>query len=411
MMSSISEASKEDENEKDTNEKIVNINITNKNFFNIKMAKIKDEIKDYIIDKYAKIIYKQNKELERIKKQYDDLVKKSSNILKIIINNKMINDKTDKNKNINLDSTSNSHLNEYKIDNYNSEKGSLKNLNKFVKNKTYNRVNKNIDINNDQLTFINMKKKNSYKVSNNNNNINKTMVSNKIINSNRINKKIIDFSNKENISNITNINKNNKNHININYLKELNDKDYKKIKFIKQKLLNNNNNGQLNTEINVNFKQKSYNINSNRNKKIENKNNINKNKAMTNSSSSFYSKNYTSFNTPRKMRENELKINNQIVSVPSTLNIRNIILNEKYGTKLNPISNFNVNELSNNNKVEEQIEGDILHRRFFSHNNSFIKNQNENEINGIGEKKDFIDEKSQIIFNPKFISFLNRYDH
>lgn len=74
-MSSISEASKEDENEKDTNEKIVNINVTNKNFFNIKMAKIKDEIKDYIIDKYAKIIYKQNKEIERIKKLYDDLVK------------------------------------------------------------------------------------------------------------------------------------------------------------------------------------------------------------------------------------------------------------------------------------------------------------------------------------------------
>jgi hypothetical protein len=407
MMSSISEASKEDENEKDTNEKIVNINITNKNFFNIKMAKIKDEIKDYIIDKYAKIIYKQNKELERIKKQYDDLVKKSSNILKIIINNKMINDKVDKNKSINLDNTTNSYINEYKIENNNSEKGSFKN--KFVKNKTYNRINKNIDISNDQLAFINMKKKHSYKAINNNNNFNKTMVSNKIINSNRINKKIIDFTNKENISNISNLNKN---HININYLKELNNKDYKKIKFIKQKLLNNTNNGLLNTEININFKQKPNNINSNRNKRIDNKNNINTNKGMTNSSSSFYSKNYTSFNTPRKMKENELKINNQIVNVPSSLNIRNIILNEKYGMKLNPISNFNVNELNNiTNKVEEQVEGNIIHRRFFSHNNSFIKNQNENEINGIGEKNDFIDEKSQIIFNPKFISFLNRYDH
>lgn len=410
-MSSISEASKEDENEKDTNEKIVNINLTNKNFFNLKMAKIKDEIKDYIIDKYAKIIYKQNKELERIKKQYDDLVKKSSNILKIIINNKMISDKVDKSKNYNLDNTTNSHINDYKIDNYNSEKGSLKNLNKYVKNKTYNRVNKNFDIGNDQLTFINMKKKHSYKSNNNINNINKTMASNKIINSNRINKKIIDFTNKENISNISNMNKNSKNHININYLKELNNKDFKKIKFIKQKLLNNNNNGQLNTDINLTFKQKSNIINNNRNKKIENKNNVNKNKAMTNSSSSFYSRHYTSFNTPRKMKENELKMNNQIFNVPSSLNIRNIILNEKYGTKLNPISNFNVNELNNNNKVEDQTDVDIIHRRFFSHNNSFIKNQNENEINGIGEKTDFIDEKSQIVFNPKFISFLNRYDH
>ena len=323
----------------------------------------------------------------------------------------MINDKTDKNKNINLDNTTNGHINEYKIDNYNSEKGSLKNLKKFVKNKTYNRVNKNIEIGNDQLMFINMKKKHSYKFINNNNNINKTMVSNKIINSNRINKKIIDFTNKENIGNISNMNKNNNNHLNINYLKELNDKDYKKIKFIKQKLLNNTNNVQLNTEININYKQKSNNINSNRNRKIENKNNINKNKAMTNSATSFYSKNYTSFNTPTKMKENELKINNQIFNVPSTLNIRNIIINEKYGPKLNPISNFNVNELYNNNKVEEQVEGNIIQRRFFSHNNSFIKNQNEKEINGIGEKNDFIDEKSQIIFNPKFISFLNRYDH
>lgn len=70
----------------------------------------------------------------------------------------MLNDKTDNNKNLNLENTTNNHINEYKIDNYNSEKGSFKNLNKFVKNKTYKRVNKNFDINNDQLTFINMKK-------------------------------------------------------------------------------------------------------------------------------------------------------------------------------------------------------------------------------------------------------------
>ena len=55
------------------NQNINNNNIfTDDNYkyiFNLKMNKIKDEIKDYIIDKYTKKIIEQNKEIIHIKNQ------------------------------------------------------------------------------------------------------------------------------------------------------------------------------------------------------------------------------------------------------------------------------------------------------------------------------------------------------
>jgi 5-bromo-4-chloroindolyl phosphate hydrolysis protein len=52
------------------------------------MNKIKEEIKDCVIDRYLKKIIEQNKEINDIKNQLEDLTKKYINIIKLMINNK-----------------------------------------------------------------------------------------------------------------------------------------------------------------------------------------------------------------------------------------------------------------------------------------------------------------------------------
>ena len=407
MMSSISEDSKEDENEKETNEKIININLIDRNLFNIKMSKIKEEIRDYIIDKYYNIIYKQNKEIEKIKKEYDDLVKKSSNILKIVINNKMQNEKNDENNIKDYNYNNNQIIEQNKVV-LSSEKEKIKLIKKYSKEKNhwqkkiFNKNHKRIERNNEGHSYVNKKKISSSKIKKLNN-FNNSVVFNRKCNSNRFFIRTIDSVDKENINNNSNLN--NKTQVNNNYLKEINKKDFNKIKFIKQKLLNSSIKNLLSKDFEVNFKTKKGFNNNTRNKKFEVQNNLNKIKVINNNS--FKPKNKTSFNTPKKNKENNLK-NNKLFGQLSSFNVIQDNKSEN-NIKFNPVTNFYINEFVNNDKSKEKKSNKTFHGRFFSVNNSIIKQNERNIIICSFNKID--NEKSSIIYNPKFDSFLNRCEN
>ena len=418
-MSSISEESKEEENEKDTNEKIININILDKNYLKSKMIKIKEEIKDYVIDKYINIIYKQNKEIEKIKKDYNELLINTSNILKIVINNKiLIKDEKEKIKKSsifkiidNYDSNNNKNNNK----NFNTDRSTFKNINnKNIKvnpihngkNKTFYKNNKSIEMNKEQIININKRKKSSSKI--NNSNVDNLIFSKSNRNF-RTNIDINDKENKENINNNTNIRlKNHINHINIDYLRELNNKDLQKIKYIKQKLLDTTiNKIFLNNDIEINYNPKKNKVNNNRNRIYVFRKDLFKNKKYNHS-----------FNTPRKIKEIINKKNKIYhASSSSSFNIKKGIKSENI-IKNNQIDNNNsnsINEFIYSDRDEEQMEFNTYQERFFSHNNSFINNSNERNIliGSFNKKNENEGERnySQLMYNPKFNSFLNRCEH
>ena len=399
IISSISEESNEDENEKEISEKIQISNKNNRKFLSTKILKIKEEIKDFVINRYIKIIYKQNKEIEMIKKKYEDLLKSSSHILKIIIDKKILNNENSKHSIEKNNSSKNKFI-----------KVSKNTINANTLNKNINRTNKKIKINKEELSYINKKKKSIYKKNKyKNKNTNKSFFSN----SNRIFKRRINLDDKENINNNCNFNYNfnNKSQINIDYLKELNKKDLKKIKFIKQKLLNTTINNNILNNIEINFNPKKNKINNhNRNAKLQNINKNNKNIK----NNSFCCGNRNNYNTPKNIegikKHNKISKNNS--SYYFNNNNINKIKSQKYIIKNNPIRSFYINEFMKSDKEEEDIEFNSYHGRYFSYNNSFLKNSNQNLLlaSFINYKKDTDDDKNQI-YNPKFNTYLNRYNH
>ncbi len=313
------------EEEKQFTQKIKYFNNTN-NIFIQKMSKIKEEIKDFVIDKYINIIYKQNKEIELVKKKYEELLKKSSKILKIIITKNMLsNDNVQKNRDV--------------IENNCCTKT------KIIKNSSKNGIKNN----NNKI------KKNKYKLYNN-----KSICSNSYRNYKSFNRSIDD--DKENVNN-----HNNKSQINIDYLKELNKKDLKKIKFIKQKLLNSSINKNKLNHLEINFHPLKNNIKNKRNDKIRNVVYL---KQIKNNS--FCYKNINNFNTPKGIKEN-IKKYKKVNKNNSSNIIRNKINNDTY-IIYNKMNNISLNEFFGPNKNEEIIQNKIYHKKFFSINNSFIKN-------------------------------------
>ena len=222
MMSIISENSKEECIEISTEKQSFNNN--RKYSINIKISKIKDQIKDVVISKYIDIIIKQNKEIENFKQKYNELNEKLSYILKFFL-------------------THNS------------------NSCKIIKNKiNYSLFN---DINKQKNTS---QSKNQSK----NKNINLKKVSNSK-NKNKQNFLCLNQENKENI----NLNRSGIN-INQDYLNKLNKKDMKKINSIHQKILHGQtfrekiiNNSFLDTSNNNIIKKNSIQINTKKEKLIQ----------------------------------------------------------------------------------------------------------------------------------------------
>ena len=249
IISSISEESSLEGNEREYVGKIINMDKNNQNLIIFKMSKIKDEIKNSVIDRYYNIICKLNKENQAIKKKYDDLLKKTQDLLKIIkTQNNFEDEKIDKNKRIAV--TENNYCfvgKKGKFQKYNSLRNklikvSLNSINES-KNISMNKTNKSIEINKQQIYYLNKRK-----------NKNKSV----FCCSNGSLKRTIDLGNKENINKNYNNNYDyqNKNQININYLKELNKKDLQKMIFIKQKIINTALNKNILNNIQVNLSQK-----------------------------------------------------------------------------------------------------------------------------------------------------------
>ena len=154
---------------KSINEQNINNNIfTDDNYkyiFNLKMTKIKEEIKDYIIDKYIMKIIEQNKEITKLKKELEDLTKSYINIIKILIENKNINlFDSDNINNYILDLTD---KNEFFLNNKqfkNGIKSFIKKSNyEFKKNSTKNNFNK---MNNKCINSYDRKKNKIYNFNN-----------------------------------------------------------------------------------------------------------------------------------------------------------------------------------------------------------------------------------------------------
>jgi hypothetical protein len=240
-----------------------------KYIFNLKMNKIKEEIKDCVIDKYLNKIIEQNKEIIDIKNQLEDLTKKYVNIIKLMINNK--------NCMKMMDNNNQSFINRY-IYKKKDKTSSVKNLQQ-KKNLSYN--NNNYNNYNDKLISIEKNSIEHYKKSKQSkfydNNVNLEKKKN--------NRKI--YENKENINYNFNINASASN---INYLQELNKKDLKKINDIhnilkaskvpkrnlkiKQLQLNNFKNSEINKSIDINEKENKS--------TLYNKNDLNDKKSKTN---------------------------------------------------------------------------------------------------------------------------------
>ena len=250
-----------------------------KYIFDLKMNKIKEEIKDYIIDKYTKKIIEQNKEIINIKNQLDNLTKKYIDMIKLIIN-------------------------KYNI---------------YIKDNNYTYNNKNKDIYLSEINKINLEKNNGNK----NNKIRyypNNLEKNKIFNTNKNkineNKKNIKYNLNLNLNN-NNYNINNYNN-NFNYLNELNKKDLKKISNIQ---------GQLKTTNITNNKLKIKKFNS-----LKNKNSYSK---IYNS----YSKIYNSYNNKINKKDiNKINTNEKKNKIKERYSPHNICFNteeNKYKNKKN----------------------------------------------------------------------------
>mgnify|MGYP006873030264 CR=1 FL=1 len=382
-----------------------------KYIFNLKMNKIKEEIKDYVIDKYLNKIIEQNKEINDIKSQLEDLTKKYINIIKLMINNKSC-------MNI-MDNNNQSFINRYI---YKKDKSSSI---KKIQQRKNNSCNKN---NNDKLisieknTIDHHKKSNESKFYDNNINLEK-----------KKRKRNTYDSNKENISYNLNINSSASN---INYLKELNKKDQKKINDIhnilkasripkrnlkvKQLQLNSAKNNEINRSINFNENENKSTLYSridlNDSKKMKTNKHRNKIKQKIN-------KNCLYFNTEENQDKTYMHKKKFSLNINSRLKdrlFRELKGNYKNFMTLNSIEEYNKTDI-NENENENQSASNLIynynknkkeHKRFktffyqfkkinSSFNESFKDNTSDNNL--------FEDRiKSKFVCNPIFGSFLNR---
>jgi hypothetical protein len=385
-----------------------------KYIFNLKMNKIKEEIKDCVIDKYLNKIIEQNKEINDIKNQLEDLTKKYVNIIKLMINNK--------NCMKMMDNNNQSFINRY-IYKKKDKTSSVKNLQQ-KKNFSYN--NNNYNNFNDKLISIEKKSIEHYKKSKQSkfydNNVNLEKKKN--------NRKI--YENKENINYNFNINASASN---INYLQELNKKDLKKINDIhnilnaskvpkrnlkiKQLQLNNFKNSEINKSIDINEKENKS--------TLYNKNDLNDKKSKTNKHRNKIkqkiNKNCLYFNTEEN--QNRTHIHRKKFSLNINSGLKDRLFKELRGNynnfiTLNSIEEYNQtdwNENENENKSASNLMYNYNkkkkeHKRFktffyqfkkinSSFNESFKDNTSENNL--------FEDKiKSKFVCNPIFSSFLNR---
>ena len=379
-----------------------------KYIFNLKMNKIKEEIKDCVIDKYLNKIIKQNKEINDIKNQLEDLTKKYINIIKLMINNKSCMNM--------MDNSNQSFINRY-IYKKKDKSSSIKNIGQ-KKNSNYNN-NKLISI--EKNTIEHRKKSNESKIYDNNINLGK-----------KKNKRNI-YENKENINYNLNINVSASN---INYLQELNKKDLKKIndihnilkasKFPKRNLkvkelkLNSVKNNEINRSLNSNENENKSNlynrIDLNDSKKIKSNKHRNKIKQKIN-------KNCLYFNTEEN--QNRTHIHRKKFSLNINSGLKDRLFKELRGNynnfiTLNSIEEYNKTD-SNENENENQSASNLIynynknkkeHKRFKTFfyqfkkiNNSF----NESFKDNTSENNLFEDKiKSKFVCNPIFGSFLNR---
>ena len=349
-----------------------------KYIFNLKMNKIKEEIKDYIIDKYTKKIIEQNKEIIHIKNQLEELTKKYINIIKLMIENK--------NK-VNINTLDNINY----INNIINKNELLFNNNNSYKKIISNKVNKE-EKDKKQIFFNNLEK-----IINNNIDIN-----------------INPYEKKRN--KIYNLKTNN-----MNYLKELNKKDLKKLNSIKveikkakasKDILNNENNSDINKIMNIknDFKYKKIPnvINLKNNSKIK----INKNRNKKNENIII---NYLTINTDDK------KLNKKKFSFRMNSTVKNKFF--KINTNFN---NYSISKSIENNKIEKNEITNSTEKKYYkskfnnfkklfykfgkinsSFNDSFkqnsIENQNQNLLNNTVQSK--------YDCNPVFSSFLDRIDN
>ena len=382
-----------------------------KYIFNLKMNKIKEEIKDCVIDKYLKKIIEQNKEINDIKNQLEDLTKKYINIIKLMINNKSCMNM--------MDSNNQSFINRY-IYKKRDKASSIKNIQQR-KDCNYNNNNNDKLISIEKNTIEPRKKSYESKLYENNINLEKKKNNRKT------------YENKENINYNLNINSSASN---INYLKELNKKDLKKINDIhnilkaskipkrnlkvKQLQLSNFKNNEINRSINFNENENKstlYNRSElNDSKKIKTNKNRNKIKQKIN-------KNCLYFNTEEN--QNRTHIHRKKFSLNINSGLKDRLFKELRGNynnfiTLNSIEEYNQtdwNENENENKSASNLMYNYNkkkkeHKRFktffyqfkkinSSFNESFKDNTSENNL--------FEDKiKSKFVCNPIFSSFLNR---
>ena len=390
-----------------------------KYIFNLKMNKIKEEIKDCVIDKYLNKIIQQNKEINDIKNQLEDLTKKYINIIKLMINNKTCMNM--------MDNSNQSFINRY-IYKKKDRSSSIKNI---QQRKSYN-YNYNYNNNNDKLisieknTIEHRKKSNESKFYDNNINLGK-----KKNNRNT-------YENKENISYNLNINTSASN---INYLQELNKKDLKKINEIhnilkaskipkrnlkvKQLKLNSFKNNEVNRSLNFNENENKstlYNRSDlNDSKKIKTNKHRNKIKQKIN-------KNCLYFNTEEN--QNRTHIHRKKFSLNINSGLKDRLFKELRGNynnfiTLNSIEEYNKTDSNENESQNQNQSASNLiynynknkkeHKRFKTFfyqfkkiNNSF----NESFKDNTSENNLFEDKiKSKFVCNPIFGSFLNRNEN
>ena len=350
---------------------------TNDNYkfiFNLKMNKIKEEIKDYIIDKYRNKIIEQNKEINNIKKQLEDLTKKYISIIKLMIN---------KDKNTNYINIEDNDSYKKELSNY------INNNNTFflTNNNQYENIINNKSNINEKKEKINKDKKPSI------NNLKNNFICNKIKNR---------FKNKNNNNNDLKKNK-------INYLKELNKKDLKKIKDIRKEIKktidsnNNLNNDFNNTMYCIDSKNKFFSNKTNQkgNEKIKIKINKNRNKKNEN-----IIINYLTFNTENKENIADNKSYKKINIIKRNTGIKKRLLSQFNGNCNNftmtnltqdyiDNNKFNLSSQKSQNYIRKLNGFKTFYLQFRKINDSFKRNS--------------ID-KSEIVCNPIFGSFLDRIE-
>ena len=362
-----------------------------KYIFDIKMRKIKEEIKDYVIDKYTMKIIEQNKEIITIKNQLDDLTKKYINLIKLMIENK--------NKNIIYDKENfiSSYIN----------KNILVTENVNGENRRNNKL-KIINKNKSKIEQFEKKKLQYITAVNSTNKINNININNNIDN------KFNNYNSKSN---------------RINYLQKLNEKDLKKLNDIKNEIKKNNqlNKKSLNKEL-YNISKSIYIANNNNKSSLYyNKINIKDNLKRTNNKNkrkikSFNSEEGNIIHTKKYSSKNSSKIKKKIFK-EIKFNNKNYTANNSF-EDINKINNNNDNDNDNvddikttSKKLNKNQNNKNRHMLFFY---KFKKINTLNKYNSLNITKSSpyennnsinyynVSNKSNYICNPIFCSFLNR---